>query len=275
MHHQNNLHKKFIAYPNLGLFYFKFTPKFSKDDTEAKKRYLADFNQLNYSSGKLEKRIDILKNFAGSENSILMKNESRFLCGVGYVNNVEWGLSFDWTTGIPYLPGSSFKGALLSYLEFRRDDPEPVECWNDNDFVEMEDGQQWDKKTILEVFGSQETLDRDNKCLTKEKKVGSVIFLDVYPQNFKGFEVDVITPHYTKYYENPQEYPPADIYNPVPTHFLTIKPGSKFLFMFKFRNNGNQTLGEKIKSLIVETGENYGFGAKTSSGYGYFKRTQK
>ncbi len=196
MHHFNNLHLTFEnKNTNLGLFYHKFAPEFKKDNADAKKNFLLEFSQLTPNTAHLKKRIHFLENYADA--SIPLRAESRFLVGVGNVNTTEWGLSFDWTTGAPYLPGSSFKGALLSYLEFCREKPEPVECWKEGVYVNLENGDKWDKEDILHLFGPQES----KGFPVKEKKAGEVIFFDVYPQKFNGFELDVITTHFGSYYK--------------------------------------------------------------------------
>ncbi|HNT67435.1 MAG TPA: type III-B CRISPR module RAMP protein Cmr6, partial [bacterium] len=90
------------------------------------------------------------------------------------------------------------------------------------------------------------------------------------------------TPHYKNYYgKKSGSKLPDDTENPVPIHFLTVKPGSVFAFYFCLRPQIISQKTEKdywkkrIKELIVETGQNYGFGAKTASGYGYFEPVEE
>ena len=89
--------------------------------------------------------------------------------------------------------------------------------------------------------------------------------------------MDVITPHHKDYYsDKTNTKPPADTENPTPIPFLTVARGTEFLFAFKVRDpiKVNATLAAKLKNFIIEVGENFGFGAKTSSGYGYFKAVE-
>ncbi|MDP8240999.1 MAG: type III-B CRISPR module RAMP protein Cmr6 [Candidatus Hatepunaea meridiana] len=279
--------------PNVGLFFFKFVPKVSKDEGAregAKEQYLRQFinERSNPNTQYIRHRMRILEKY--SDFTVEMHNTTRFLCGVGYAGILDWGLSFDWTTGLPYLPGSSFKGVLLSFLEFCagkrngdefKDSPTPVEKWTDwmeSKIEYEEDGSVkidwWTKDEIVRVFGYQS----NGNDSAGSEGIGQAAFLDVYPVEFNGFDIDVITPHFTKYYENsmkypanPMKYPPADVYSPVPTFFLAIKPGSNYRFCIKILNS-NGVDPDKIKRLIIETGNNYGFGAKTSSGYGFFGR---
>jgi len=266
---------------NLGLFYYKYLPFLKEDlakhDLSTNHRAIiwkSQKNELLESVVKLSERIDSvafsrrmksLQKISGVK-TLKLKTQSRFLCGVGYQSRTEWGFLFDWTTGVPYLPGSSFKGTLLSYLEFVRDG-KPVQDWrSDSESVQLFDNPtiNFTKKEILQIFGPQ------GKNIQKAQ-MGSVTFFDVYPIDFKGLEVDVITPHYQKYYTDQGNTPPADIYNPVPQYFLTVPKGTEFLFMFHLLNEDDANLEDKLKKLIKEAGENYGFGAKTGVGYGYFK----
>ena len=258
--------------PNLSLFYYKFSPCFlDKNDStcsfrrafyKEKTPFLTKFSLMKPCKKIIEKRIEAMARLTPMENRIKLKNITRFICGTGYTSTLEWGLNFDWTSGVPFLPGSSFKGALISYLEFLQG--KPSEKWNSQDVVEIESGDSWTKCDVYKLFGAQGETD--------EPDSGKIIFFNVYPEDFSGFDVDVITPHHKNYYQNNQ--PPADTENPTPIPFLTIKPNSKFLFIFKVKENEGVSVEQttKLRRLIIETGENFGFGAKTSTGYGYFQR---
>ena len=263
MHHQNIRIADYKANPNLSLMFYKYTPKLNED--RAKLNFLRAFSRKFPLKPAIDQRLEVFRSC--NCELVELENNSKFMCGIGYVNNIEWGFNFDWTTGMPYLPGSSFKGALLSYLEFAAGN-QPVEKWNNTQTVDLVNGDEWSKKEVFSVFGPQ------GKNIEKAD-TGAVIFYDVYPSHFKGFDVDVITPHYKSYYVNePQNRKsPADTENPIPIHFLTLKPGSIFNFFFKIRKeiDEHDDMNSRLKKLIIEAGENYGFGAKTSSGYGFFK----
>ncbi|MFW5871724.1 MAG: type III-B CRISPR module RAMP protein Cmr6 [bacterium] len=285
--------------PNLGLFYFKYTPKIKKWDKQKKKyvtddkklaKFFSDFLNHKVSHSIVEKRIEIYDKLA--DISICMRNKSNFLVGSGYVNTTEWGLSFDWTSGLPYMPGSSFKGALLSFLEFCNNGI-PVEYWgmtkkkakkknsnldlsfldNDTDCIPIEvklpkiganenyDFMKWTNKEITKVFGPQ---DDAGQCL------GGYVFLDVLPLDFNSLTIDIITPHYGDYYKDPEHNPPADIYAPKPNQFLAVAPGSTYCFFIKKLPHCD-VRAEKVEKLVELAGEFHGFGSKTSSGYGIFE----
>jgi CRISPR-associated protein Cmr6 len=125
---------------------------------------------------------------------------------------------------------------------------------------------------------------------------GLLTFLDLYPEIPEGenfFELDVMTPHYAPYYQDPEKNHPGDWYNPKPIPFLTVKPGVRFRSVILFDEWRYERLGEKyrqylpdkkyilpdeernngniLEGLVKEALENFGVGAKTRLGYGRFK----
>jgi len=91
-----------------------------------------------------------------------------------------------------------------------------------------------------------------------------VIFFDAYPFGEIRLKIDVMNPHYSGYYSKGQ--PPADWQTPIPIKFLTVE-NTKFHFYLASKE---QNLVEKASSLLLETIQNFGIGAKTSLGYGLF-----
>ena len=77
---------------------------------------------------------------------IQMKTVSRFVPGMGRPNPVENGLNWHPTLGVPYLPGSSVKGAVRTWAEF----------YEENDK---------NQKDIQQIFGSDRT---DSESKRKE-----------------------------------------------------------------------------------------------------------
>lgn len=255
--------------PNLSLFYYKYFPNLLTEKEKEKKKkadYLTWFcdTTVKPDPNRIAKRIQVIKKLAGN-NIIELKNTSRFMCGIGYSSTVEWGFNFDWTSGVPFLPGSSFKGALISYLEFLAG--KALCDWNTEQVKLLNFNDTWDKDEANAVFGPQSVKEKPD--------AGGAVFFDVYPIQGIELEVDVITPHHQKYYsDKTNTIKPADTENPTPIPFLTVKKGATFLYAFRIRdiNKVHASLANKLLNLIVEVGQNYGFGAKTSSGYGYFKK---
>lgn len=71
---------------------------------------------------------------------------------------------------------------------------------------------------LEEYFGSNE-------------KRGQLIFLDAYPKDKIELKVDIINPHYPKYYNNDKNTPlPVETEEPVPVTFLVVPKGIRFIF---------------------------------------------
>ena len=130
---------------------------------------------------------------------------SRVIVGVSEVFGqvpFEVGLFFDPVLNVPYIPGSSLKGALRHALE------DLVRVKHVGNAEEL----------VSTVFGS-------------EKVAGLVGVSDAYPVslgvNGRLFEPDVVTPHY------PSAMTELDV-KPNPVPFLTIAPGVRFRFLVFF-----------------------------------------
>src|SRR5690606_17233443 len=78
--------------------------------------------------------------------------------------------------------------------------------------------------------------------------------------------VDIMNPHYEKYYSD--DSPPADYLDPVPVQFLTVTKGTTFVFRAIVR--GNDDLKEPVINAFYKALTDQGFGAKTAVGYGRF-----
>ncbi|MDI6893171.1 MAG: type III-B CRISPR module RAMP protein Cmr6 [Bacillota bacterium] len=94
---------------------------------------------------------------------------------------------------------------------------------------------------------------------------GSVVFFDAVPVEPPVLKVDVMNPHYGEYYRGAEA--PADYLSPVPVYFLAVEAGSRFAFAV---GGADEELARKAKSWLVSALRDFGAGAKTSAGYGYF-----
>ncbi len=248
--------------PNLSLAYYKLADVFEKEEKNGKTSYSIIKQRPNF----LNRFVELSKPLHGHVQSFHTRKRDlerigtgfslttakRLLFGVGYSHPLEIGFSFDWTTGLPIIPGSSIKGVALSFAQ---------QCHPDKKRKD-----EWWEGTGNPIFG------------TKDSE-GKLIFLPAYPclDGTKPFlELDVMTPHYKDYYDNPTKNPPADWYNPVPLHFLTVPAGIKYCFRLADRLNlgwkePDSDLLKKAKQLLSSALKEQGVGAKTSVDYGYFK----
>lgn len=174
------------------------------------------------------------------------------MMGIGNMHDVKCddaikcGFSFDYSTGYPYLPGSSLKGILRSYF--------PA---NDTDEKEK------NKKEYIESILDKKNIDiealRDNIFNNGD------VFLDVFPgQGTTLLDEDYITPHNEGKYKDP-----------VPIKFLKVRPNKKFDFCFLLNDycdeNGNVIVSKDEKlNMFRQIVLDMGVGAKTNVGFGKF-----
>lgn len=175
------------------------------------------------------------------------KTGSRFISGLSYGAAMHVGFSLHHTYGVPYIPGSTVKGACKSVAQ--------------QEALEMKgEIQAAENKIISQIYGD----DNDNN--------GQVIFLDAFPVPLAKktsflLELEVVTPHHVK--ANAEEcgfetYP--DIEEPVPVEFAVVPQGIAFNFAFICPDKQYAEMVTRHWELACDEG----FGAKISSGYGYF-----
>lgn len=178
----------------------------------------------------------------------------RLVSGLGMPHPFETGFVFDHTYGVPYLPGSSVKGAARAW-------------------VKGEGG--WEPDVFQAVFGS----DEDEAKAAEEQfqpTQGQVIFFDAYPTDptaWPKLEVDILNVHYKEYYEGRKHKPPADWMAPVPIYFLTIAPEQAFRFAVAAKPTALDAayLAKQAMEAIVGAANDLGLGGKTAVAYGYFR----
>jgi len=219
-----------------------------------------------------------IKEFLGSSNNNLSNIK---ICGIGYFDyfdipgavrfslkttypgliigsgynhpaleegDFQLGFYFDYTTGMPVIPGATVKGILKSVFPKN----------GENEEIKNEK-----LKYVNKILNKENLLNGSNweKLFGKED-----IFFDAYisiPKDGKIFAEDYITPH-TK----------GPFKNPTPLRFLKIAPNVTFTFQFKlkdsnFENNQKVSSEEKLK-LFKEILLDFGIGAKRNVGYGNF-----
>ena len=209
----------------------------------------------------IAKKNKLLNSFlvAAKENGYIvyektMYTKTPFISGLGSGHPTETGMILDRNLGVPYIPASSVKGVCrLAYAI-----NEAVKTGNS--IV--------DDSIFTKYFGS--TSD-------KNPKRGEVIFLDVYPSEKPELKLDIMNPHFQKYY-NGERTKPLENEDPVPINFLVVSEGCGFTFrcLYKLSENEKKEDIEKDIEAFFETAfTEVGFGGKTAVGYGRFqKRSQ-
>lgn len=236
------------ATPNLSLKYYKRADVYKNDKfnelIKDKSKFFNDIIRFSKSPA-YKKAFETRKRLMeGIGIAFTMTTASRLVFGMGYEHPTEIGFMFDWTSGLPIIPGSSLKGAGRYAAETEKHD-----CIN-------------------EIFGAEKG----------DAQAGEIIFFPAYPclidHNKPFLELDVMTPHYSKYYSDPAKNPPADWYSPEPHHFLTVPAGTNYCFRLAHRKNlrdKESPLLKKAENILKCSLSEFGVGAKTSVSYGYFK----
>lgn len=188
----------------------------------------------------------------------------------GSEEDVKTGLQFDYTSGLPVIPGSSVKGVIRSAFPTITEDKEQS---NEADAEKLN----YIKSLIADIpeFSSLVLEDNDILELGNQMFNHGDIFADAllvgYGTRMKQhgpvkqvLTEDYITPHTG-----------GPLAQPIPIKIVKVAPGVTFAFCFKF----NETkIGAKVvsasmkKALCAAILQDLGVGAKTNVGYGVLKR---
>lgn len=187
----------------------------------------------------------------------------------GSEEDVETGLQFDYTSGLPVIPGSSVKGVIRSAFPTIKEDKEQS---NEADAEKLN----YIRSLIADIpeFSSLVLEDNDILELGNQMFNHGDIFADAllvgYGTRMKQhgpvkqvLAEDYITPHTG-----------GPLAQPIPIKIVKVAPGVTFAFCFKF----NETkIGAKVvsasmkKALCAAILQDLGVGAKTNVGYGVLK----
>ncbi|MGP6158249.1 MAG: type III-B CRISPR module RAMP protein Cmr6 [Vulcanimicrobiaceae bacterium] len=174
-----------------------------------------------------------------------LETASRFVPGLGNANPIEAGLRWHPTLGVPYIPGSTLKGA--------------VRAW-----AQEQDEHETD---VARVFGPE------GRAAKAKAAVGTVIFLDALPTGAVTLEGDVMTPHYACYYQDAGgQVWPGDWEDPVPIPFLVVAAGQRYRFTVIPRTKDASDDCKRAARWLEHMLSDAGVGAKTAVGYGRFTR---
>ncbi len=207
-----------------------------------------------------------------------------FTTGLGNEHPLENGFSFLNPYGLPYLPGSGVKGVLR-------------QAARELAGGEWGDSHGWDeeKRYALPASFEEEPIrlsmfdilfGRESGGGETDHFRGTLVFWDVIPQ-IKGnsLMVEIMTPHQGHYYQEKAfmgSASPHESGQPNPISFLTVPPGSGFVFHVQCdlarlsRLVPDLAAADRWKTLL-DAAFNHafdwlGFGAKTAVGYGQMKR---
>ncbi len=167
-------------------------------------------------------------------------NDSRLLVHLGRVSVLEnVGLCADRTTGLPWIPGTTLKGALSTWVYWEQ-------------LAEGDLPSRSAHALARKVFGSDDE---------KDHEAGEIIFIGGFPHQPPALEPDILTPH-----------PEEGRGRIVPNVFLALGKGSIWHFALLGRPAAESDQLLKVTSdWLDQCLRQTGLGAKTAAGYGVFR----
>jgi len=264
---------------NPGLVFDRFAPDWREESTlkkEGLQRVLgakADVKILREWNARWERCVR-----AAQGEPFALRTDWRLIAGLGRKGSLEVGFTFH-RYGFPILPGSSVKGVARAWAFLWLAEQANVNPLAELDEVlsaDSEDDKKEEKKKYLRWRAAQpdevqQLADDFRVIFGTPATAGRAVFFDAIPAQLPTLELDVMNPHFPKYYQGDQ--PPTDWQSPVPVYFLTVAAGTEFRFGVGWRgalDEAGQCLRRLAQKWLTEGLINLGAGAKTSAGYGYF-----
>ncbi|MEL7362716.1 MAG: type III-B CRISPR module RAMP protein Cmr6, partial [Bacteroidota bacterium] len=205
--------------------------------------------------------------------AVELRTQTALVVGQGSKNAFEVGMTLHPLYGFPYLPGSSVKGLARAW-------PERGEGYRPGaDLAQLRAGMRL-------AFGSDPrfgpgaapSADEEQASPSSDGgagdggeddgfQMGVVRFLDAFPAVFPRLQVDFMTVHHKQYYD--QGHAPNDADGPTPIAFLTVAPGTPFVFPLIAPKEHADALAD-AETWLTEALHLLGAGGKTAAGYGLF-----
>lgn len=207
------------------------------------------------------------------------------VCGIGYEHMIGFegefklGFSFDHTTGLPYIPGSSLKGLLRSAFRHPEYLTEIVEGWLNDQNESVKNDFKLTKEKIHDINWSvleKSIFEGMNPSGDPVKnKYDKDIFFDAFikttDEKNKGkfLADDYITSH-----QSNKDKSLSPFTEPNPVRFIKVRSGVRFHFHFflhdTFLAEDLKFTAEMKEKLFRQILLDFGIGAKTNVGYGQF-----
>jgi CRISPR-associated protein Cmr6 len=214
--------------------------------------------------------------------------QGRMVIGLGGKGAMEFGITLHRVTGLPYIPGSALKGLTRSYFLIQlaeqagytdtldKLDELLTKSASDD---ENKDKSGADRKAIDEIARALPKVDRKLIEIYREMfglqgAAGACVFYDAVlaePPQGQLFTVDVMTPHFVKYYRESGAQAPDEGDNLNPVNYVTVSEGVRFAFAIGKRRTTDKLHLADARVLLREALYWLGVGSKTASGYGVFE----
>jgi CRISPR-associated protein Cmr6 len=225
-----------------------------------------------------------------------MKSDWRLITGLGRHGPLEVGFRFD-RYGFPILPGSGLKGLArtvalveiaervggLSLGQVEKALLDAAAALARLDRAERQraatDAAWWQRALAAQgVAGADRAVGElaadFHAVFGTVGAAGGAVFLDAIPAGVPRLDLDIMNPHYPRYYQSNGTEPATGWQSPVPVYFLTVAAGVQFWFGIGWRGPRDaaaQARRQRAEGWLRRGLAELGAGAKTSAGYGYFE----
>jgi CRISPR-associated protein Cmr6 len=201
-----------------------------------------------------------------------MMSRSRLMIGLGSKGALEFGLTLHPVTGLPYIPGSALKGLCRNYMLYDIAEKSGISLDPSEGSDASEVIKQLDEKLSDVLDTEHSSLYR--KLFGTQGNAGECIFYDAIIEPTQGntrlFVVEVMTPHFRKYYESSGKDVPHDADDPNPITYLAVNTGITFALAVGSRLHTEESPQRDARDLLRRALSEMGIGAKTAAGYGIF-----
>lgn len=263
---------------NLALIFDRFAPQWEGQSTLKKDGLITvrdaatkvDRSLLTAWNARWEKTVR-----HDNAEPFTLKTDWRFIAGLGRKSSLEVGFTFH-RYGFPMLPGSSVKGIARARSLISLAMTLDAKKLNGLDKMLSEE----DEKKFADDFGKAYPqapspavihVSEFRQLFGTTSAAGRAVFFDAIPRQVPKLELDIMNPHYPKYYQGNE--PPTDSQSPIPVYFLTVAPDVEFRFAVGWRgplDDEARRLRTLAQEWLIKGLTELGAGAKTSAGYGYF-----
>jgi len=207
-----------------------------------------------------------------------MVSRSRMIVGLGGKGALEFGITLHPVTGLPYIPGSALKGLCRNYALYYIAEQsgislDPAQAKDASETTSRLDEQLTGiKHHGLKVHPDYATLYQN--LFGTQGNAGQCVFYDAVirgvPENTALLAVEVMTPHFRKYYESGGKDAPHDADDPNPITYIAVNAGITFAFAIGKRHGIATSPLVDARDLQRQALSEMGIGAKTAAGYGVF-----
>lgn len=239
---------------NLGWLYYKKMYEKGDDDEHIK----SIFKEL-LRSGSKDESLNMPQSFT------LKTTYPGLIIGSGYTHGIsndedsKMGFYFDFTSGVPTIPGSSIKGVLRSLFGYN-----------------AKDNYKEQKQAFIRQLLKKDTLDVEKLAceIFDGEKEGKP--LSIYKRD-KFYEARIVATAggiLQEDYITPHKEP---LKNPVPLKIVKVRGGTEFEFSFELHDSeidGIAVTADEKLGLFFELLQFHGLGAKTNVGYGQFEEKE-